>query len=110
MKRINEIHAVSLRDKEPQYSLVRDSISSLRSIGHESDIRKPGSTQLQRKVQSVSSVNTCGEREKFGDKWRYGNERKIATLPRGHVTEIEETLMISRRTSISNGLPTEIGL
>lgn len=108
MKRINEAQtkdfAISLRNKEPSYPSIRDSVSSLRSIGRESDVRyKPSSTQLQRKIHSVTSVNTCGDRE-----LRNGNERKIATLPRGHVTEIEETLMISRRTSI-NGIPADIG-
>lgn len=109
MKRINEAHpkdfVVSLRNKEPPYPSIRDSVSSLRSTGREKDVRyRPSSTQLQRKVHSVTSVNICGDRE-----LRNGNDRKIATLPRGHVTEIEEALIISRRTSISNGIPADIG-
>lgn len=109
MKRINESNRKDLihrlHENDLQFSSVRDSVNSLRSMGRESDFRhRPSSTQLPRKVRSVTSVNTCGDRESR-------HERKISTLPRGRlVTEVEETLTISRRTSITNGIPTGIGL
>lgn len=109
MKKINEGRMqdciMTLRDREPHYATIRDSVTSLRSTGHESDHwHRPSSIQLPRKVHSVVSINTCEDRE-----MRSRNDRKIATLPRGQVTEIEETVMISRRTSINNGIPTGIG-
>lgn len=109
MKEINESHskdfAISVRPNEHQYPSMRDSISSVRSVGYEVDFRlRSSSTQLPRKVRSVTSVNAYEDRE-----MKNGNDRKIATLPRGQVKEIEETITISKRTSISNAITPDIG-
>lgn len=110
MKKVNENNSkdliFTLRDKEPQYASIRDSITSLRSLGRESDVRyRSNSTQIPRKVYSVTSVNTYVDREMNAK-----SDRKISTLPRTQqVTEIEETVTVSRRTSIANEIPTGIG-
>lgn len=95
MKKFSEAHskefAVSVRHNENQYPSVRDSICSVKSVAYEVDLKyRPSSTQLQRKVQSVTSVNTYEDRE-----INIGNVRKMVTLPRGHVNEIEESNQIT---------------
>lgn len=95
---------LSLRDKE-HISSVRDSISSLRSVGNEKEIRnKPNCGSLIRKDQSVSSGNLPHEKDLL-----LRNDRQRTTSTRGCVAEIEETVTISRRTSI-NGVPASIGM
>lgn len=94
-----------IRSRDSQHHSIRDSVTSLRSLGRENEIKlRPDSINLPRKVQSVTSMNCYGERDV-----RHRYDRKIATLPRGNVAEIEETITISRRTSINGGIPTGIG-
>ncbi|CAH1116630.1 unnamed protein product [Phaedon cochleariae] len=89
----------SLRGKEKPRDSVRSSITSLRST----DIRsRPNSEQIIRKVKSVSTMQPTHR-----EKGNVINDRKTTMLPPPNVTEIEETITFSRRTSI-NGIPTNI--
>ncbi|VEN41750.1 unnamed protein product [Callosobruchus maculatus] len=68
---------------------------SLQSLGRESKVMPaPNSTQMSRKVKSVSTMQSVSDRGT-----RCIQERKITTLPRSRV-DIEETVTVSRRTSI----------
>lgn len=58
---------------------------------------QPDFNQLAKKVKTTT-MQVTGQR----------SERKTSTLPRSNFAEVEETVTISRRTSI-NGVPSSIG-
>nr|CAI5848925.1 unnamed protein product [Callosobruchus analis] len=80
--------------KDLQLECIRPS-GSLQSLGRESKVMPaPNSTQMSRKVKSVATMQSVSDRGT-----RCMQDRKITTLPRSRV-DIEETVTVSRRTSI----------
>nr|CAH7761584.1 unnamed protein product [Callosobruchus chinensis] len=95
MQKVTFFSRDSIRSaKDLQLDSMRPS-GSVQSLGRESRVMPaPNSTQMSRKVKSVSTMQSVSDRGT-----RCIQERKITTLPRSRV-DIEETVTVSRRTSI----------
>ncbi|KAJ8934122.1 hypothetical protein NQ314_013581 [Rhamnusium bicolor] len=91
----------SLKGKDAECDSVHNSVTSLKSTGRDNRVTNSlNPNQLTRRVKSTTTIHPPVHKSI--------NDRKICTLPRSNVTEVEETITISKRTSI-NGVPSSIG-
>lgn len=87
-----------LHIKESKREVERNGLSIVSHTADFKNTRAQDSNQLTRRAKSSTTIQVAGQK----------GERKMATLPRSNFTEVEETITISRRTSI-NGVPSSIG-